>query len=58
MNSKPWYASKTIWASLLVMLALIVQAVTGAEPLPAEVQAAIVAVVMFLLRLVTKQPIG
>jgi len=64
MDSKPWYASKTIWANVIAFVATM--AVVFGVDLPfeltpeaqAEIVAAIMAVVNIVLRFVTAAPIG
>ena len=61
-SSKPWYASKTIWANL-VAFAATVAVIAGVDlGLTPEVQAEIVAAVLagvnIVLRLITTQGIG
>jgi hypothetical protein len=64
MDSKPWYASKTIWANVIAFAATMAT-VFGLDlpfDLTAEVQAEIVAAIMavvnVVLRFVTDTPIG
>lgn len=64
MESKPWYASKTIWANVVAFVATMAT-VFGLDlpfDLSAEVQAEIVAAVMavvnIVLRFVTSTPIA
>ncbi|MDH3231222.1 MAG: hypothetical protein OEN55_15640 [Alphaproteobacteria bacterium] len=64
MDSKPWYASKTIWANMVAFAATMAM-VFGLDlpfDLTAEVQAEIVAAVMAVvniaLRFVTDTSIG
>lgn len=52
---KKWYHSKTLWINTLAAIALLVQAITGTAWLDAELQGAIIVVVNFILRIVTKQ---
>ena len=54
MNTKRWYTSKTLWVNLLAIAALVVQGEFG-YILDAEAQAVILAVINFLLRIVTKK---
>ena len=54
MNTKRWYTSKTLWANLLAIVALIAQGQFG-YLLDAEAQAALLAVINLLLRIVTKK---
>lgn len=57
MDSKPWYASKTLWVNALALVGMIVQGITGAEVLDAEAQGGILALVNLVLRLVTKSAV-
>ena len=62
MDSKSWYASKTIWANVVAFAATL-GVILGVDlGLTAEVQAEIVAAVLagvnVVLRLITTQPIG
>lgn len=54
MNKK-WWQSKTIWANVLIAVAVIIQAATGVQWLSLEVQGAIIVLVNLILRLVTKK---
>lgn len=56
-NSKPWYASKTLWVNLLALLALLVQSYTGFV-VDGEIQAALLVVVNLVLRAMTGKPIA
>lgn len=58
MEKKHWYLSKTEWANMVAAVAILIQVVTGEAWLDAELQAAIIILVNFILRFVTKQPIG
>ena len=55
MDTKKWWASRTLWVNTLVAVGLIVQAVTGKNWLDAELQAAIIIVANVVLRLITNQ---
>lgn len=59
-TAKPWWTSKTIWANLLALIAIILNGLFGVE-LDAETQAAlatsILAVLNIALRVITTQPI-
>ena len=61
MESKHWWASKTIWVNLLALVAIILNSLYGIE-LEAEAQAAIatgvLAVLNIVLRAITKEPVG
>lgn len=51
---KKWWLSKTIWVNTIAAVAVILQAVTGKVILDAEVQAAILALINLMLRIITK----
>ena len=53
---KKWYLSKTIWVALFALVATFSSEAFGLE-IPASYQTAFLAVVMFVLRLITKQPV-
>ena len=61
MESKHWYASKTLWVNFLAIVAIILNSQFGIE-LDVEVQAAlatsILAIINIVLRFVTRQPIS
>ena len=52
---KKWYLSKTIWANIIALIALVLQVELGKEVIPAEQQAAILGIINILLRFVTKE---
>jgi len=54
MNTKRWYTSKTLWVNLTAIAALIAQEELG-YILDAETQAAILAVINLILRVITKK---
>jgi len=54
MNTKRWYTSKTLWANLLAIVALVAQAEFG-YALDVEAQAALLAVINLILRALTKK---
>ncbi len=54
---KKWYLSKTIWVNLALAAGIAIEAVTGAAWLDAELQAAIIVLINFILRLITKEAI-
>ena len=60
--TKPWYASKTMWANLIgggVTIASVFGLDLGLTPeTQAQLVAGIMVVVNLVLRLVTKRPIG
>ncbi len=62
MTPKPWYASKTIWANALAMIAAGATVFGLDLGLTPEVQAEILAVVMtvvnIVLRFITKDPVA
>ena len=51
---KDWYKSKMLWVNFIAILALIAQAFTG-EVIDMSGQAALLAVVNIVLRLITHQ---
>lgn len=61
MDSKPWYASKTLWVNLLTLIAAVAGAFGIDVGLDDETKATIVAgalaVVNVVLRLVTEKPV-
>ncbi len=61
MESKPWYASKTIWANLVAFaatVAVIAGVDVGLTPeVQAEIVAAVLAGVNIVLRLITREAI-
>ena len=54
MNTKRWYTSKTLWLNLLAIAALVAQGQFG-YLLDAEAQAALLAVINLILRIITKK---
>lgn len=57
-ESKPFWQSKTVWANVVGLLALILQgAVVDAWFLPPEWQGALLVIINFILRLITKKKI-
>ena len=56
-DSKKFWESKTFWANVLGIGAMVAQSVNGAFVLPPEWQAAVLGVINIILRLVTKQEI-
>lgn len=56
MESKKWYASKTLWTNILGAAVLFIQSQTGFVINPA-VQGIVLAGVNLILRKITKQPI-
>lgn len=56
MDSKHWFASKTLWLNILAAAALVIQSFTGFVVSP-EVQGAILILLNVILRLVTKSEI-
>jgi len=61
VESKPWYASKTIWANLVAFaatVAVIAGVDVGLTPeVQAEIVAAVLAGVNIVLRLITREAI-
>lgn len=56
-TEKNWYDSKTLWVNTLLLLAMITQQVTGKDILTPEIQAAVIALINVILRMVTKDKI-
>ena len=54
MNTKRWYTSKTLWVNLLAIAAFIAQGQFG-YLLDAEAQAALLAIINLILRIITKK---
>ena len=52
-DTKPWYYSKTMWINIIAFFALVAQAINGEFIVDAEVQAAIIILINFILRMVT-----
>lgn len=61
MESKPWYASKTIWSNIVAFaatVAVIAGVDVGLTPeVQAEIVAAVLAGVNIVLRLITREAI-
>ena len=55
---KNWYQSKTLWVNAIAIVAIVSQAVTGREVIPAETQGMLLAIINFVLRLITKEEIS
>lgn len=53
---KAWWKSKTLWLNFVAFVAIILQVVFGFV-LPAEIQAAIITLVNFVLRLISDKEI-
>jgi hypothetical protein len=51
---KKWYESKTIWVNFIAFIGILLQGIFHKEVLSGEAQAMILALVNFLLRLITK----
>lgn len=62
MDSKAWYASKTLWVNIVAGIATVSTAFGLNLGLDADTQVALVggvmAVINIVLRVVTKQPLG
>ena len=54
METKKWYASKTLWVNLLLLVGVVAQTQFGFE-VTAEEQGAVIVIVNLILRAVTKQ---
>jgi hypothetical protein len=57
-NTKPWWASKTIWANLLAVIGSIVVGQYVDTGTWAEVSTVLLAVVNLVLRVATNSPLG
>jgi hypothetical protein len=57
VDTKAWYASKTIWVAALVVALGIVQSITGQTVSPAETTT-ILGFIFLILRLVTNNQIN
>ena len=55
---KPFWLSKLLWVNLIAFVAVVAQEVVGEEVISVESQVGLLAVVNFLLRLVTKDELG
>lgn len=55
---KKWYTSKTMWVNIIATGAIIAQVTTGKVVIDAEAQAAILAVINLVLRMITKTGIN
>ena len=56
MDAKKWFTSKTIWVNVLAVAATFATSQFGVE-VSAETQIAILGVVNFILRIVTKSEV-
>jgi hypothetical protein len=57
VEKKKWYHSKTLWANAIALTGTVLNQMYGIELTPEEV-AGIFAVLNFIMRVVTKQPIA
>jgi len=58
MDTKKWYASKSLWVGLIVFVSGILQATGTLEvPISPETQVMLVGVIAVILRAITKDPI-
>ena len=57
-KTKKWYESITLWANIVMIVGVALQAYQGVEVMDANVQAGIVALINGLLRLKTGKPIA
>lgn len=55
MNQKDFWKSKTFWVNLIAIIVFIVQLYVKDFVIPIEIQGAILAVVNFILRWITKE---
>ncbi len=58
MNSKLWYASKTLWTNVITLLWTFVGPKIGIPTLDPDLMLGLLAVVNGILRVVTKQPVS
>lgn len=54
---KKWYLSKTLWTNVVAVVGIVMAGTVGIELSP-ESSVAILGVVNFILRLITKEPLG
>lgn len=57
MDTKKWYASKTLWTNAVMMAGIIAQGITGREILSPEIQGLVLGMVNVALRLITKSEV-
>lgn len=58
MNQKDFWKSKTFWVNLIAIIVFVIQMLWIKDfAIPVEIQGAILAVINFVLRLVTKEEI-
>lgn len=55
MDSKRWYASKTLWVNAIALAGMIVQGITGQDFVDTDVQAGGLAFVNLILRAITSK---
>jgi len=58
MSSKAWYLSKTLWTNFVLLAWQFIGPLIGIPTIDPELMAGILAIVNFLLRLITKSPVG
>ena len=58
MDSKKWYASKTLWSNLFGVAAIAVQGLTGKEVIDPAAQGVLLGLTNLALRLFTKSEIA
>ena len=56
-DGKKFYLSKMVWVNALMILASVLQGVTGKVIIDAQSQLYILGVVNLILRLITKEPV-
>lgn len=54
-TKKPWYLSKTLWANMIAVTALIAQSIDGSFIISPEIQGSLLAIANLILRVTTKQ---
>jgi len=57
MQGKKIFLSKTFWANIVALVAMIIQGVTGKQFMDLQAQGTILALINIILRAVTKEPI-
>ena len=55
--NKLWYKSRTLWLNFIALVVFVLQLQFGFV-VPADIQAAVLAILNFFLRLDTVQPVG
>ena len=58
MDLKSWYASKTVWTNVSLIVGAVGAYMTGTADINVTLMAVVPALINLVLRLVTKQPVG